>query len=95
MQPFSRTGRNSHYRGELCDLACAQANNIDRQGASYHNRFFYNTVGSNYAGTGTLPPWSLSPDGLTNTANHPTPSPQVTSGSVPATTVDRPTQSRP
>jgi hypothetical protein len=68
---FTRTGRNSHYRDEFCDLACARANNMDRQCASYHNRFFNNTLGSNYAGTGTLPAWSLSPDGLTHAGEAP------------------------
>ena len=68
---FSRTGRNSHYRGEFCNLACARENGIDRQCASYHNRFFYNTLGSNYANTGTLPTWSLSPAGLTTAGEAP------------------------
>ncbi|ROT29406.1 hypothetical protein [Micromonospora sp. HM5-17] len=68
---FNRTGRNSHYRGEFCDRACAVANNMDRQCASYHNRFFSNTLGSNYANTGKLPTWSLSPEGLTNAGGAP------------------------
>ncbi|GAA3779992.1 right-handed parallel beta-helix repeat-containing protein [Plantactinospora mayteni] len=68
---FTRTGRTSHYRGEYCDLACARANDISRQCASYHNRFFNNTLGSNYAGTGTLPTWSLNPAGLTNAGGAP------------------------
>jgi hypothetical protein len=68
---FDRTGRISHYRGEFCDRACAVANNIDRQCASYHNRFFNNDLGSNYAGTGSLPTWSLKPEGLTNAGGTP------------------------
>ncbi|MEV4758437.1 right-handed parallel beta-helix repeat-containing protein [Micromonospora sp. NPDC049559] len=68
---FSRTGRASHYRDEFCDTACARANGIERQCASYHNRFFNNTLGTNYAGTGSLPTWSLSPDGLTNAGGTP------------------------
>lgn len=68
---FSRTGRVAHYRGEFCDRACAVANGIDRQCASYHNRFFNNTLGSNYAGTGKLPTWALTPEGLTNAGGAP------------------------
>ncbi|GAB3495239.1 peptidoglycan-binding domain-containing protein [Amycolatopsis cihanbeyliensis] len=64
---FIRTGRSAHYRGEFCDAACKRKNpGTSRQCASYHNRFFRNDLGRNYAGTRNLPTWDLSPDGLTN-----------------------------
>jgi hypothetical protein len=67
---FIRSGRNSIYRGEFCDLACATANHIARQCAEYQNRFFYNTLGAAYDGS-AIAAWSLSPVGLTNAGGTP------------------------
>lgn len=67
---FVRTGTHSFYRGEFCDLQCAIDNDIPRQCASYHNRFFYNSLQSGYAG-GAIPTWSLDPPGLTHAGEAP------------------------
>lgn len=61
---FTRAGRTSYYRGEFCDKQCAIDHDMARQCASYHDRFFYNTVNSGYSG-GRISNWSLSPAGLT------------------------------
>ncbi|SFP68384.1 hypothetical protein SAMN05421810_10392 [Amycolatopsis arida] len=64
---FVRTGRQAHYKGEFCDAACVAANpGAQRQCASFHNRFFSNKLGRNYAGSANLPTWKLKPEGLTN-----------------------------
>ena len=67
---FTRAGRTSYYRGEFCDRDCAIANGIERQCASYHNRFFDNTIVSGYSGA-AISTWSLSPEGLTNAGGAP------------------------
>lgn len=60
---FTRTGRLAYYKGEFCDRQCAIEHDIARQCASYHNRFFNNTVNSAYDG-GWMSDWALSPEGL-------------------------------
>ena len=67
---FTRTGRLAYYKGEFCDPACAEANDLAQQCASYHNRFFDNTVNSGYDG-GRISDWALSPEGLTNAGGEP------------------------
>jgi Right handed beta helix region len=62
---FTRSGRNSFYRDEFCDEQCAIDNNGSRQCASYHNRFFYNVLISDYDGDNSSESWTLSPPGLT------------------------------
>lgn len=62
---FTRSGRTSFYRDEFCDRQCAVDNGIDRQCASYHNRFFDNQLVSDYDGDNSSGSWSLSPAGLT------------------------------
>lgn len=60
---ISRAGRASYYRGEFCDKQCAIDNDMARQCASVHDRFFYNEVHGGYNG-GHISNWSLSPEGL-------------------------------
>ncbi|MFI1488165.1 hypothetical protein [Streptomyces sp. NPDC020747] len=67
---ITRAGRASYYRGEFCDTQCAIDNKISRQCASYHDRFFNNTIHSGYSG-GQISTWSLSPEGLTNAGGTP------------------------
>ena len=68
---FTRSGDNSFYRDEFCDLQCAIDNNkpgqpiLGRQCASYHNRFFYNELISDYDGDNSSESWTLDPPGLT------------------------------
>lgn len=67
---FIRAGCTSYFRGEFCDRTCAITNNLARQCASYHNRFFNNTIKSGYSGA-QISAWSLSPEGLTNAGGDP------------------------
>ena len=62
---FTRAGRLSFYRDEFCDTQCARDNDIERQCASYHNRFFDNKLVSDYDGDNSSGTWTLSPPGLT------------------------------
>jgi hypothetical protein len=62
---FIRAGSLSFYRDEFCDRQCAIDNGIDRQCASYHNRFFSNSLVSDYDGDNSSESWTLSPAGLT------------------------------
>nr|WP_198151287.1 right-handed parallel beta-helix repeat-containing protein [Kibdelosporangium sp. MJ126-NF4]CEL14159.1 hypothetical protein [Kibdelosporangium sp. MJ126-NF4] len=69
---FTRTGRLGFYRDEFCDAACVKEHpKIERQCASYHNRFASNRLISDYDGDNSSEAWTLSPPGLTNAGGTP------------------------
>ncbi|MEV4316105.1 right-handed parallel beta-helix repeat-containing protein [Actinocrispum sp. NPDC049592] len=69
---FVRTGRAGFYRDEFCDMTCVRANpGLERQCASYHNRFANNHLISDYDGDNSSEAWTLSPTGLTNAGGAP------------------------
>ncbi|MBP2324986.1 hypothetical protein JOF56_005371 [Kibdelosporangium banguiense] len=69
---FTRTGRAGFYRDEFCDAACVQTNpGLERQCASYHNRFANNRLLSDYDGDNSSEAWTLQPPGLMNAGGAP------------------------
>jgi hypothetical protein len=70
---FTRSGVNSFYREEFCDLGCIWGHSEvnGRQCASYHNRFADNQLRSDYDGDNSSESWTLSPAGLTHPGEYP------------------------
>jgi hypothetical protein len=62
---FIESGVKSFYRDEFCNQQCAIEHKQSRQCASYHNRFFYNKLISDYRGGDSSESWTLEPPGLT------------------------------
>lgn len=60
---FIATGGVSAYRDQFCDQACVSRHpGTSRQCASYGNKFYFNTIGTAFAG-GQQHAWSLDPAG--------------------------------
>lgn len=67
---FTRTGDTAYYRDDICDRACAIANNMSRECAGYGNRFVNNNLVSGYEGS-AIATWLLSPAGNTYAGGSP------------------------